>query len=71
MQEKGPGVPKNEGDMVAAACKAIQRAMQDGKTRQKIRLLLPRDGALLPTDEDWPGGIMQLYAACSPLTRFV
>ncbi len=69
-QEKGPGVPKSEAEMVNAACRAIQQAMADGKTRQKVRMLLPRDGVLSPTDEDWPGGIMQLYAACSPLTRY-
>ena len=69
VQEKGPGVPKSESEMVAAACRAIQRAQQDGKARQKVRMLLPRDGVLRPTDEDWPGGIMQLFAACSPLTR--
>eukprot|EP00281_Chroomonas_sp_CCMP1168_P029838 CAMPEP_0206236518 /NCGR_PEP_ID=MMETSP0047_2-20121206/13761_1 /ASSEMBLY_ACC=CAM_ASM_000192 /TAXON_ID=195065 /ORGANISM="Chroomonas mesostigmatica_cf, Strain CCMP1168" /LENGTH=324 /DNA_ID=CAMNT_0053660865 /DNA_START=139 /DNA_END=1113 /DNA_ORIENTATION=- len=67
--ERGPGVPKSESQMIAAASDAVRAAFEDGKTRQKVRFLLPREGKLMPTDEDWPGGIMQLYAACSPLTR--
>lgn len=67
--ERGPGIPSSESEMVSTAATAVRAAFKDGKTRQKLRFLLPRDGKLNPTDEDWPGGIMELFAACSPLTR--
>mmetsp|Transcript_33000 Transcript_33000/g.83279 ORF Transcript_33000/g.83279 Transcript_33000/m.83279 type:complete len:339 (-) Transcript_33000:276-1292(-) len=67
--ERGPGVPSNEVEMITAAAEAAKMAYEDGITRQKLRFLLPRDGVLSPTDEDWPGGIMQLFFACSPITR--
>ena len=41
----------------------------DGVNRHTLRLFLPRGDGLSPPDESWEGGIMQLFAACSPLTR--
>eukprot|EP00960_Hanusia_phi_P009656 280806-Hanusia_phi.AAC.1 len=39
-----------------ATCRSCDLAhAESGKTRQKVRLLVPREGALLPTDENWPG----------------
>lgn len=38
-QESGPGVPKTETQMIAAAATAVRAAFQDGKTRQKLRSL--------------------------------
>eukprot|EP00282_Hemiselmis_andersenii_P016921 CAMPEP_0114136034 /NCGR_PEP_ID=MMETSP0043_2-20121206/14997_1 /TAXON_ID=464988 /ORGANISM="Hemiselmis andersenii, Strain CCMP644" /LENGTH=330 /DNA_ID=CAMNT_0001229757 /DNA_START=161 /DNA_END=1153 /DNA_ORIENTATION=- len=67
--DKGPGIPNNEVEMITAAAEAAKFAREDGITRQKMRFLLPREGVLSPTDEDWPGGIMQLFFACSPITR--
>jgi len=34
-----------------------------------LRLLLPRGGNLVPPDESWEGGILQLYSVCSPLVK--
>ena len=64
-----PLAPRTESQMLNAAKQSILKAYADGKNRLKVRFLLPRDGQLLPTDENWPGGIMQLYGACSPLVR--
>jgi len=66
---KPPMVPVTETEMLELCSKSIRAAFKEGKTRQKIRLLMPRDGALIATDEDWPGGIMQLFNIASPLTR--
>jgi len=71
-------------------------ALAAGRTRQIVRILLPRDAAndnfgvfqeaeaqtsnsnalnaaestkLVPTDESWQGGIMQLYRAAAPTTK--
>jgi len=74
--------------MIRQAATAMKQAQQDGKTRQIVRVLLPRDpnndqfgtffeddGAadassssvvLVPPDESWQGGIMQLYRAAAP-----
>merc|ERR1719399_2223500 len=55
--------------MLSQASAAVLRAREDGKTRATLRLFLPRGEGLSPPDESWQGGIMQLYAACSPLVR--
>jgi len=51
------------------AAAAVGRARADGVDRHTLRLFLPRGDGLSPPDESWEGGIMQLFAACSPLTR--
>lgn len=55
--------------MLQQAEGAVLRARDAGVTRFTLRLFLPRDGGLAPPDESWQGGIMQLFAACSPLVR--
>eukprot|EP00587_Corethron_hystrix_P007562 CAMPEP_0113302080 /NCGR_PEP_ID=MMETSP0010_2-20120614/3043_1 /TAXON_ID=216773 ORGANISM="Corethron hystrix, Strain 308" /NCGR_SAMPLE_ID=MMETSP0010_2 /ASSEMBLY_ACC=CAM_ASM_000155 /LENGTH=271 /DNA_ID=CAMNT_0000155813 /DNA_START=336 /DNA_END=1151 /DNA_ORIENTATION=+ /assembly_acc=CAM_ASM_000155 len=77
--------------MIDAASKAINDAREAGKTRQIVRVLLPRDptgsrlgtfaegdangyaqfsnAALVPPDETWQGGIMQLYRAAGATCR--
>jgi hypothetical protein len=91
-------MPLNYDEMVSMAAQAVSDAYtQQGKTRQMVRLLLPRDPAsgqlgqyfendaadesgvldprksgdllLVPPDETWQGGIMQLYRAASPMCR--
>lgn len=78
--------------MVRQVASAIKEALADGKTRQIVRVLLPRDDtsgdfgkylesesvsnsnslleatqiSLVPPDESWQGGIMQLYRAAAP-----
>mmetsp|Transcript_688 Transcript_688/g.1229 ORF Transcript_688/g.1229 Transcript_688/m.1229 type:complete len:246 (+) Transcript_688:343-1080(+) len=55
--------------MIEQAVAAVSRAREEGRNRLILRLFLPRDGELTPPDESWVGGIMQLYATCSPLAR--
>uniref|UniRef100_A0A7S2HIP4 DUF1995 domain-containing protein n=1 Tax=Octactis speculum TaxID=3111310 RepID=A0A7S2HIP4_9STRA len=65
-------LPLTASDMRSAAVDAIESAYSAGLSRQRIRVLLssPRNpNQLLPPDETWEGGIMQLYRACSPLVR--
>ena len=67
--EAAPKCPlTNEGQLLAAR-DAIVRAAEDGVSRQQVRTLLLRDGELIPPDETWQGGIMQLYKVCAPLAR--
>ena len=57
--------------MLNQAAKACLRAKDDSLNRYTVRLFLPRgeEGRLFPPDESWQGGIMQLFAVCSPLVR--
>ena len=50
---------------------AVLAALEDGYTRQVVRTLLPRgpNRDLLPLDETWTGGIMQIFRECAPLSR--
>lgn len=60
--------------MLDQAAKAILRARESGSNRFTLRLFLPKnddDSNLYPPDESWEGGIMQLYAACTPMVRDV
>ena len=59
--------PRDEAEMLAQATAAVVRGKESGLTRFTLRLFLPRDGELVPPDESWQGGIMQLYAVASPL----
>jgi len=61
--------PADRENMLGQAADAVRRAKADGINRFTLRLFLPRDGELQPPDESWEGGIMQLYAAASPLVR--
>ena len=64
-----PKCPLNAEAQLLAARDAVLQAAADGVTRQQLRTLLRRDGELVPPDETWTGGIMQLYGACRPLAR--
>ena len=66
-----PKCPLNNEGQLLAARDAVLRATEAGITRQRVRTLLPRgvDRVLIPPDETWTGGIMQLYQACAPLAR--
>lgn len=77
-------VPIQLDEMVRQVANAIKQAKDQGKSRQIVRILLPRDAAndqfgtfyeqeasstatlLVPPDESWQGGIMQLYRAAAP-----
>jgi len=61
--------PRDREEMLAQAAEAVARARVDGITRGVLRLLLPRGNAIVPPDESWEGGIMQLFSVCSPLVK--
>jgi len=61
--------PRDREQMLSQAAAAVGRASSDGVNRFTLRLFLPRGDGLSPPDESWQGGIMQLYAACTPLVR--
>ena len=78
-------IPLSLEEMVKESANAMKDAYEMGKTRQMVRILLPRspdndqlllaiesdasidtgDVVLVPPDETWQGGIMQLYRAAS------
>ena len=82
-------IPLSFEEMVKQVSSAMEDAMEAGKKRQTLRILLPRssdnenlgqlfetdvvdpdpsvyvDTVLVPPDESWQGGIMQLYRAAS------
>merc|ERR1711862_328993 len=53
------------------AALAIERAFQDGITRQTVRLaLIKENGSISDEEEEWPGGAKQMYReAGQPLTE--
>ena len=63
--------PTNKKEMLAQAVGCIKRAREDGNNRYVLRLFLPRgsEEELVPCDESWEGGIMQLFSVASPLVR--
>lgn len=63
--------PTSKKEMLAQAVGCIKRAREDGNNRFILRLFLPRgsEEALVPCDESWEGGIMQLFSVASPLVR--
>ena len=61
-----PLTVKQQNDAVVAA---VQRAREAGITRQRVRILVPREGNLRPPDETWQGGIMELYFAITPVVK--
>lgn len=89
-------IPLSYNEMILQTSQAMTDALSAGKTRQIVRILLPRDASndnfgvfqeaeaqtsnsralnaaettkLVPTDESWQGGIMQLYRAAAPTTK--
>lgn len=63
--------PGSKAVMLQQAIGCVRRAREAGENRLTLRCFLPRGEAdeLTPPDESWQGGIMQLFAAASPLTR--
>ena len=75
-------VPLTWDEMKRQVATAVKQAASQGTTQQIVRVLLPRDrtsgdfgtyledsaqtSALVPPDESWQGGIMQLYRAALP-----
>jgi hypothetical protein len=65
--------PDDSSSMIRDAVAAVNRARDAGVTRFTLRLLLPREEGeelkLVPCDESWSGGIMELFRSCSPVVR--
>jgi len=64
-------IPETIEEQTRQASLAIERAFQDGMTRQTIRLaLIKEDGSISDDVEEWPGGAKQMYReAGRPLTE--
>mmetsp|Transcript_19148 Transcript_19148/g.22136 ORF Transcript_19148/g.22136 Transcript_19148/m.22136 type:complete len:405 (-) Transcript_19148:174-1388(-) len=64
-------VPQTIEEQSNQAALAIERAFQDGITRQTVRLaLVKEDTFITPEEEEWPGGTKQMYReAGRPLTE--
>lgn len=66
-------VPGTFDDMVRQGARAVERAFQDGKTRQIVRFNLVEEleGKATATEEnEWPGGTKQMYRESGkPLTN--
>ncbi|KAG7372484.1 DUF1995 domain containing protein [Nitzschia inconspicua] len=73
-QSKDPGsylvqVPNTVDDMVRQAARAVERAFQDGITRQTVRFNLVTENQSATEENEWPGGARQMYReAGKPLT---
>lgn len=62
-------VPETFDDMVRQAARAVERAFQDGKTRQTVRFNLVGEETPALEENEWPGGARQMYReAGKPLT---
>lgn len=66
-------VPETIQDQTIQAANAIERAFQDGITRQTVRLALVRTSnsdMITPEEDLWPGGAKEMYReAAKPLTE--
>ena len=64
-------VPETIDDQIRQASLAIERAFEDGITRQTVRLaLVKQNEKIAPEEEEWPGGAKQMYReAGRPLTE--
>lgn len=63
---KDPGrylvqVPNTVDDMVRQAARAVERALQDGITRQTVRFNLVTENQPATEESEWPGGTRQMY----------
>lgn len=62
-------VPNTFDDMVRQAARAVERAFQDGKTRQTVRFNLVGEAQSAVYENEWPGGAQQMYReAGGPVT---
>jgi len=64
-------IPESIEEQSRQASLAIERAYEDGITRQTVRLaLIKEDGSISDDVEEWPGGAKQMYReAGRPLTE--
>lgn len=63
-------VPSTFNDMVRQAARAVERAFQDGKTRQTVRFNFVSEGQSAVEENEWPGGAKQIFReAGDPLTE--
>ncbi len=63
-------VPVTFDDMVRQASRAVERAFQDGKTRQTVRFNLVGEEEAATEEKQWPGGTKQMYRESGgPLTE--
>jgi len=64
-------LPETLEEQTRQAASAIERAFQDGITRQTVRLVLVKQDTPISADtEEWPGGAKQIYReAGRPLTE--
>ena len=61
--------PRDRAEMLQQATTAVQKAREEDVSRYTLRLFLPREGELVPPDESWEGGIMQLFPVASGLAK--
>jgi hypothetical protein len=62
-------IPDTFDDMVRQAARAVERAFEDGKTRQTVRFNLIGEESNALEENEWPGGTQQMYReAAKPLT---
>lgn len=65
-----PRVPTDSDDMVSAAARSVQTALDAGVTRQTLELHIPLPPETSPEDLDpWPGGLPQIAEYALPLAR--
>ena len=63
-------VPSTPEDMVRQAARSVERAFQDGVTRQTVRFALIREDQYVNEQNQWPGGAQQMSReAAKPLTK--
>ena len=63
-------VPNTFDDMVRQAARAVERAFEDGITRQTVRFNLVSEDQAATEENEWPGGSRQMYRESGkPLTN--
>lgn len=62
-------IPNRIDDMIRQASRAVERAFQEGQTRQTVRFNLVAEDQSPMEENQWPGGAQQMYReAGGPLT---
>ncbi|CAB9498955.1 Domain of unknown function (DUF1995) [Seminavis robusta] len=63
-------VPSTMDDMVRQASQSVERAFQDGQTRQTVRFALIRPDQYVNEVNEWPGGAQEMSReSAKPLTQ--
>lgn len=63
-------LPSTPEDMVRQAARSVERAFENGITRQTVRFYLIREDQYVNDMNEWPGGAQQMAReAAQPLTR--